>query len=547
MTNIFMEREDLVRKISIQEITPGCPYLQDESHLAPGMAEAIYFPTEEDEISALVAQFQKTGTAVTISGARTGVVGGAVPAGGGVILAMERMSRILGVKRCQKTRAWLIQVEPGLSLRSFQRQVESKNFEGIDQEGNVRDFMQDPSLYFYPPDPTEATATLGGIVAANSSGARSLAYGSTRNYVQRLRVVLATGEILDITRGEHQADRSGTIPVQTTEGSKLLIPIPTYQMPAVKSAAGYYAKPGMDLIDLFIGAEGTLGVITYLELRLVPRPDKIFSGIAFFPDPDQAIKFAQKIRILRSDPLSRIKPIAIEYFDQHSLSILRQGRQQEESRGAFFADFPLSAQSAIFFEQFYQKDEELEDIYEHWQVALEEHGVNMDDTWGGFNEQELEKMKRFRHALPEILNEIFRERKRRYPTIHKVSADLAVPEPYLEEMISLYRTRIEEQGLEYVLFGHIGECHLHLNILPRDDEEMLRAQELSFEFAAKAVSLGGCVSAEHGIGKLKHRLLELLYGPHGIEEMVRVKLLLDPKGILNRGNIFPESYLPSLR
>ena len=134
-----------------------------------------------------------------------------------------------------------------------------------------------------------------------------------------------------------------------------------------------------------------------------------------------------------------------------------------------------------------------------------------------------------------------------YPNIHKISADISVPESALDEMVSFYRTEIEQQGLEYVLFGHIGECHLHLNILPRTDEEMSKAKNLSREFAKKAASLGGTISAEHGIGKMKHQFLEILYGPEGIREMVRIKLILDPKGILNRGNIFPESYLPSLR
>ncbi|MEW6381325.1 MAG: FAD-binding oxidoreductase [bacterium] len=536
-----MESKEQIRQIYTLTATSDSPYLQDESHLAAGEAAAVYFPEREEDVSALLAQFHKTGTAVTVSGARTGVVGGAVPHGG-VVLVLERMNRILGVKRCHKSGEWLVQAEPGVILRSLQGQVGSKNFEDIADREKFKDFQEDVTSYFYPPDPTEGTATLGGTVAANSSGARSLAYGSTRNYVQRLRVVLATGEIVDISRGEKRADKSGNIELRTIEGSQFLIPIPTYRMPEVKSAAGYFARPDMDPLDLFIGAEGTLGVITYLELRLLPKPANTFSGIAFFPDPSGAVRFAHKVRALRSDPSSKIHPIALEYFDEHSLFLLRQKRLSD-GPGSPLPDFPLYAKSAIFFEQFYPEGE-LEVLYEHWQTALEEEGVIMDDTWGGFDERELEKMKNFRHALPDILNEIFRERKRHYPSIHKISADIAVPESSLDEMLNLYRTRIEEQGLEYVIFGHIGECHLHLNILPGTDEEMLRAQELSLEFATWAVSRGGTISAEHGIGKLKHRLLEKLYGSQGIQEMVRIKLILDPKGILNRGNVFPENFLP---
>ena len=531
-----------MKKIPIQNSEEASPYLQDESHLEAGVAEAVYFPTQEDEISALLALFQKTGKPVTISGSRTGVVGGAVPRGG-VVITTEKMDRILGVRRRCRAEEWLIQTEPGVILQNLQRWSESKNFEEALDSEKVRDFLSDPSSYFYPPDPTEGTATLGGIAAANSSGARSLAYGSTRNYVHKVRVVLAGGEILDIPRGKYIADDSGNIEVETVEGSKILIPVPAYRMPDVKNAAGYYARPNMDLIDLFIGAEGTLGVITYLELRLIPKPESTFSGIAFFPHPSGAFQCAQQIRKLRLDLNSRIRPIALEYFDNHSLELLRQKRQAD-GQGSSLPDFPLYARSAIFFEQFY-REEELEEMYEHWQMTLEAGGVNMDDTWGGFDERELEKMKNFRHALPEILNEIFRERKRSYPNIHKISADICVPESALDEMVSFYRTEIEQEGLEYVLFGHIGECHLHLNILPRTDEEMSKAKSLSREFAKKAASLGGTISAEHGIGKMKHQFLEILYGPEGIQEMVRIKLLLDPKGILNRGNIFSERYLPS--
>lgn len=542
----IQKREEIkiekIKKFSIQNSEKDSPYLQDESHLDRGVAEAVYFPTKEEEVCALLAHFQKTGTPVTISGARTGVVGGAVPRGG-VVITTEKMNRILGVRKCCRDEEWLIETEPGVILQNLQRWSESKDFEGACDLAKVQDFLSDPASYFYPPDPTEGTATLGGIAAANSSGARSLAYGSTRDYVQKVRVVLASGEILDISRGKYIADDSGNIVAQTVEGSKILIPVPAYRMPDVKNAAGYYARPNMDLIDLFIGAEGTLGFITYLELRLIPKPENILSGIAFFPDPAGALQCAQEIRSLRFDPSSRIRPIALEYFDGHSLELLRIKRQAD-GPGSQLSDFPLYARSAIFFEQFY-REEELEAIYEHWQIALEAGGVNMDDTWGGFDERELEKMKNFRHALPNILNEIFRDRKRMYPNIHKISADISVPESALDEMISFYRTEIEQEGLEYVLFGHIGECHLHLNILPGTDEEMSKAKVLSREFAKKAVSLGGTISAEHGIGKMKHQFLEILYGPEGIREMVRIKLLLDPKGILNRGNIFPESYLPS--
>ncbi len=532
-----------IHKTIIQDPEEFLSYLQDESHLGYGRAEAVYFPESEGEVCALLSYFQKKGTPVTVSGARTGVVGGAVPRGG-VILSMERMNHILGIYKSEQGKTWYVQVEAGIRLKSVHTSIESKNVGDMENVSKKDDFVSDPITYFYPPDPTEDSALIGGTAAANSSGARSFAYGPTRNYIHRLKVVLANGELLDILRGKIFADESNTFELVTCAGKRIKIPVPSYRMPEVKNAAGYYAKPGMDLIDLFIGSEGTLGIITLLELKIIPTPENIFSGIAFFPKSKNAYQFAQQVQKERSNQMSRIKPTVLEYFDSHSLDLLRQKRKDDAS-GSLIGDFPDYARSAIFFEQFC-REKDLEDIYESWQKLLEENEVSMDDTWGGFEKRELIKMKIFRHTLPEILNEIFRQRKRQYPQIQKISLDISLPEKAFHEMLLFYKTRIEKQGLEYVLFGHIGEYHLHLNILPRNAEEMEKAKGLSLEFAQKAVSLGGTISAEHGIGKIKHEFLEILYGSQGVKEMVRIKLLLDPKGILSRGNIFSESYLPGI-
>jgi len=532
-----------IHKMVIQYPEEALSYLQDESHLGSGRADAVYFPESEGEVSTLLSYFQKKGTPVTIAGAHTGVVGGAVPLSG-VIISMEKMNHILGVYKSEQEKAWYVQVEAGLRLQSLQTSIETKNVDDMENVSNKNDFVSDSTTYFYPPDPTEDTALIGGTAAANSSGARSFVYGPTRKHIHRLRVVLANGALLDILRGEVFADESEAFELVTSSGKSIRIPMPSYRMPEVKNAAGYYAKPGMDLIDLFIGSEGTLGIITFMELKIIPTPETIFSGIAFFRKSKNAYQFVQQVQKKRFIGMSRIKPTVLEYFDSHSLDLLRQRRKDDVS-GSVIGDFPDYARSAIFFEQFC-REKNLEDIYESWQKLLEENEVNMDDTWGGFEKRDLIKMKKFRHTLPEILNEIFRQRKRQCPGIHKISADISLPEKAFQQMLFFYRDQIEKKGLEYVLFGHVGEYHLHLNILPRNDEEMDKAKGLSLKFAKKAVSLGGTISAEHGIGKIKHEFLEILYGQEGVKEMVRIKLLLDPKGILSRGNIFSENYLPAV-
>ena len=146
-------------------------------------------------------------------------------------------------------------------------------------------------------------------------------------------------------------------------------------------------------------------------------------------------------------------------------------------------------------------------------------------------------MTSFRHALPEAINTIIGQRQKTCPRLHKVGTDFVVPDAHLEEMILFQRSLLDDGGFEYAIFGHIGENHLHVNILPRNEDELIRAKEIYMDFARKAIAYGGTVSGEHGIGKLKKQLLKLMYAPDDIEKMKALKSTLDPKGILNPGNL----------
>jgi D-lactate dehydrogenase (cytochrome) len=165
-------------------------------------------------------------------------------------------------------------------------------------------------------------------------------------------------------------------------------------------------------------------------------------------------------------------------------------------------------------------------------------GASFSESWAGYENRELQRMKGFRHILPETINAIIAERKKQYPALHKLGTDLAVPDDRLQDMWRIYRDRLETANLQWVAFGHIGDNHVHINILPRDTDELQKGLELYELFAAKAVEFGGTISAEHGIGKMKIKFLELMYTPGQIDEMRAVKLALDPESLLNPGNIF---------
>src|SRR5437764_1838364 len=297
-------------------------YLSDASYLKGGIADLVLFPATANDLSGVLRDATRTGTPVTISGAGTGTVAGRVPFGG-IVIATDRLNHIRRVSRDDG--GGRASAESGVRLIDLQRAVEA---EGL----------------LYPPDPTERSCFIGGNIATNASGARTFKYGPTRKYVERLQIALATGDVIDLRRGELHADRNLLIQVPLPSGRLIEAKIPSYQMPQVrKHASGYYIEPGMDVIDLFIGSEGTLGVIIEAELKLLPKPEGLLSGVVFFKDEADLLAFVHDARersllIRGSSPTVRegfggnttvrdgaeIDARALEYFDVESLRFLSQ-------------------------------------------------------------------------------------------------------------------------------------------------------------------------------------------------------------------------------
>ena len=467
-------------------------YLEDTSNLKIGNATAVYVPENEDEVLDVIKQARRENVSLTASGAGSGTVGGRIPTGGAVI-SLEKMNNIVSIDR-----------------KNMRDPLEINFFTGraVLQAGVlVDDFLKalDNKNLFYPPFPTERTAFIGGNVATNASGEYSYRFGSTRKYVERIKVVLSTENVLNLKRGEYTADENGII-----ASPFFKVKIPAYRSPDIKNAAGYFSRPGMDLIDLFVGSEGTLGIITEVELKLIPALPPRSIMIIFLEKGEETLKLLERVKNEKEFNI-----YAIEYFDANSLGILKKA----------FPNIP-SCQSALYIEQ-EKKGLDL------WLKLLDEYSLV--DTWIGENERDYKKLIDFRHKLPEIINEYFREIKQT-----KVSIDIAVPEDYFTKLFDFYHEIAKTTSVEYVVFGHIGENHLHFNFFPKNDEEKERANIAYIEAVKRAVKAGGTISAEHGIGKLKHKYLEMMYGREGIMEMVRIKKRIDPFCLLGLNNIFPQ-------
>ena len=486
-------------------------FLADASNMRGGHATRVVFPESAFEVAAILSEASRNSMPVTIAGAGTGVVGGRVPFGG-IVVATDRLNRIKEIVKAEQGGRAV--AEAGVRLADFQKAVAARGL-------------------LYPPDPTEGSCYLGGTVATNASGARTFKYGATRNYISRLQIALATGEALDLKRGEIHAGKSGQLSIPLASGWSITAQLPSYQMPQTrKHASGYFVAPQMDALDLFIGSEGTLGVITEIETALLFKPENVLSGVVFFKREENLLEFVREARSLsfatrESGEPRGVDARALEYFDSESLKFLRPA----------YALVPQWAEGAIFFEQETCAATE-DELMTAWLALLERHEALVDDSWFAANEHDRQRVREFRHALPVLVNEWLAHHHQR-----KVSTDMAVPDEEFAGMLRFYKELLRASRLQYVIFGHIGDNHVHVNILPRDDAEAELARQLYKKFITRAVEVGGTVSAEHGIGKLKREYLRDLYGDEHLCEMAALKRAFDPAGILGRGNIFSEEYL----
>ncbi|MBU0686969.1 MAG: FAD-binding oxidoreductase [Candidatus Margulisbacteria bacterium] len=475
-------------------------YLEDTSVMPGAKAEAVIIAESQDEIPQILKEASKNHTPITISSGKTGTTGGCIPLKG-KILSVEKLNKIININKKNLTAT----VECGVVLEDLQKALAKENL-------------------VYLPDPTESTCLLGGTLATNASGSRTFKYGPTRNHVKRIKVVLSTGEILDIERGKIFAEgrRFETIKCD----------LPSYEMPMIKNAAGYYVYDNMDLIDLFIGSEGTLGVIVEMDLKIAVKPEKIFGGIVYFNNPKDCLNFVKEVRQIsleskKSGDITKLSAASIEYLDQYTLDLIREKNPS----------IPKDAKAAIFFEQ--ESTETVEDdLLQQWSDLIEKHGADLDQCRIALTELEDKELKEIRHSIPETINEIFKR-----TGFQKLATDIAVPADAFDEMMAYYDEILKPLSIHHLAFGHIGNYHLHVNQLPKNNEEKELALKNIKLFVTKAVQLGGTISAEHGIGKIKKPYLKIMYGENGIKEMAAVKKALDPALILNLDNIFEEKYL----
>jgi D-lactate dehydrogenase (cytochrome) len=502
--------------------------LEDAAHYPGGHAAGIVYPRTEADVAAIVGERKS----VLPIAAQSSLTGGATPFGE-ILLSTSRLNRILNITRDHAT------CEAGVPLSTLE--------EAVRQSVGAT----------YPPKPTFTGASLGGVVATNAAGAATFKHGSTRDWVEALTVVLATGEVLDLHRGACVA-WNGYFEINT--GERLLrVPVPRYRMPAVaKRSAGYFAAPEMDLIDLFVGSEGTLGIITSVTVRLLSPAPAGALAVVFCPSEESGLRLADRIRTnsletWRARDMNGIDVSAIEHLDRRSLEIV----QEEGATATLNVAVPTDADMALLIQLDLPHGTTTHAAYEQIASAgsstvdgpllrfcrlIDEFGLlDATEFAAPGDERRAGELLAFREAVPSAVNRRVGVAKRTIdPRIEKTAADMIVPFERFAEMMHIYRAGFSARGLDYAVWGHLSDGNVHPNVIPRSYADVEAGKDAILEFGRAVARLGGCPLAEHGVGRnpIKQSLLKQLYGEEGIEQMREVKRALDPEWKLAPGVIF---------
>ncbi len=431
------------------------PYSFDGTAALRQMPGAVVFPKTTDQVVSVLRLANQTKTPVVTRGSGTGLSGGSLPSPDCLVLCLVKMDRVLEVDRANLT----LLAEAGATTQAI---ADAAGAAGL----------------FYPPDPgSMKISTIGGNVAENSGGLRGLKYGVTRNYVMGLEVVLASGEVL-------------------WTGNK-----------CVKDVAGYSMR------DLFIGSEGTLGVITRVLLKLIPLPPAKKTLLATFNRMDQAAQTVSDIIA------ARIIPCTLEFLDRTTIRCVEDFAH---------VGLPLDCEALLLMET------------DGHPAAVAEEAARMAEIARANGARELRVARDEAEAarLATARRSAFSALARVSPTT--ILEDATVPRSELAGMIRFVEAVAQKYQLRIGTFGHMGDGNLHPTFLTdeRKAQEMHRVEEAFKEIFEEAIRRGGTITGEHGIGVSKKRFLPRFAGDAQMRVMRELRRVLDPNGILNPGKLF---------
>ena len=502
--------------------------LEDAAHYPGGSASGRCTPASVEDVSSVL----RDGVRTLVIGAQSSLTGGATPFG----------DRVVSTARLNEVRVSgdRVHASAGATLQSIQDQLRAVG-------------------RWLPPVPTYLGAFAGGAVATCAAGAATFKYGTVRDWVDGITVVLAGGDVLDIARGRYRADADGLFDIVTSTGVRRVC-VPAIRMPDVpKRSAGYFSAPGMDLIDLFIGSEGTLGIITDVRFRTAALPAGVCRAFVPVSSEAAAIALVGELREAaqaswRTGDPNGIDVSAIEHMDARSLQVIREDGVDHRLEitlpsGAavgLLIDLELSTREAD--EALWSQLESVRDAdaveapLVRFCRVLDRHGV-LDDTEISLpgDRARASAFADLREAVPAGVNRRVALAKQADASISKTAADMIVPFERFGDMMAECRRLFAERNLDLAVWGHISDGNVHPNVIPRSARDVELGRDAILALGRSVIAMGGCPLAEHGVGRnaSKQALLRQLYGDAGIGAMRAVKRSLDPLGLIAPGVIFP--------
>lgn len=486
-------------KVSLdKDIIDG--FIADSSNL-PGMASAVARPSTEKECAILFSALYQAGIPFTISGGKSNLTGSATPSEG-IIVSLSNM------------------LKPEITVNEELKEVTSSI--GIILEDMRNEVLEKSSGdLIFPVDPTSrAEAAVGGSLACNASGFTPGAQGSMRYWVKELHVLLPDGNKIVAKRDQYISDNGEF--VFNCNGKEKVVPIPRHPRAEIKNAGGpFSAENGkMDIIDLFVGSEGIFGIITQCTLTLQNKPKDYLDLFFSLPEEADAIKLRTYLGEHIDGGVESLS--ALEYFGQNGRNYMKNEEVlfNGDDKVGVYVQVPLF-------------DQELEDVAEVWLDMLMDANCNINDDAIILmdSDRDREIFQEARHSLPANSLEVVQHR-----GTFTIMTDALVPEGKFAEFMEFTNNLIDSASMDYLSFGHLGDCHIHFMILPTKNQ-LDEAVNIYDKIIAKSAELGGIYSGEHGTGKRKRKDFIKCHGELGIEEIRKTKISLDPEFLLNRENV----------
>ncbi len=461
-------------------------YVIDEAKFS-GYAQNISFPENEEEIQEVIGELAKEHVPVTIQGGKTGITGSSIPEGGH-IMNLSHMNKVKDSYLLEDGTGRMI-VEPGINLMDLKKEISAR-------------FRKNP--LFWPPDPTESSAAVGGIVATNAQGISRLLYGPSQDYIEALRMIDSKGKIHVIERGQKFTLSSGKT---------------------------------MEMLDVVLGKEGITGVISELTLKLIPKPESVWGIAFFFQEIEDAGKF---VDILKQElPKSENASVAaVEYMDRETINLI-ESHKSTMTKIKELPDIDENRAGMVYIE-LHGEEEGIEVLAESLMESAMLANSDPDEAWAVSGEIDVEKLHAFRHGAAETANLYIEAVRREDKRITKLGTDMAVPDIPFSRVLENFQNELSAAGLKGCIFGHALENHLHVNILPDCYEDYEKGILLIRKWAAEVKEQQGEVIGEHGVGKLKQKILGDLISEEYTGLCRELKAEFDKENMWNRGNIFPE-------